>query len=89
MTHIRVDPRKVQTVEMRDGTKYRVGRTGSVLIDNPKHEAELLRHGAPDEGETGWLSPRLGYMAAESKPCACGFSAWPWQTVCPRCGSAL
>ncbi len=89
MTRLRVDPRKVHTVEMRDGTKYKVGRNGSVNIDNPKHEAELRSHGAPDEGETGWLSPRLAYMNVTSKPCSCGFSAWPWQSVCPRCGTAL
>ncbi len=89
MTRLRVDPRKVQAVEMRDGTKYKVGRNGSVLIDHPKHERELLRHGAPEEGETGWLSPRLGYMEVACKSCDCGFNAWPWTKWCPRCGAPL
>ncbi len=90
MSHLRVDPRKVQHVEMRDGTRYPVGRNGIVHVNEPHHEDELRRFGAPDEGATGWVdNMRVGYVAAKGKRCACGFEAWSWTRTCPRCGADL
>lgn len=87
---IRVDPRKVHTVEMRDGTQYPVGRNGWVDINHPKHERELALHGAPEAAETGYLTPRVGVVSSAGKSCPCGsYTGWPWSTECPRCGRSF
>jgi hypothetical protein len=85
---IRVDPRKVQRVEMRDGTSYPVGRNGSVHISDPAHVREMDRHGDPGAG-VGYVAPSLGFVEVGGKTCGCGFDAWPWQRTCPRCGTRL
>jgi hypothetical protein len=87
---IRVDPRRVKVVEMADGTRYPVGRNGTVAIDRPDHAA-AVEHGMGqhDVAETGFIRPRLGFMATGRKDCRCGFTAWPWQDACPRCGAPL
>lgn len=91
MSTIRVDPRKVKVVEMRDGTRYPVGRNGTVAITAGRHEKELadVPTSAYEVGETGFLAPGLGFIDVPGKTCACGFEAWPWQGHCPRCGEAL
>ena len=91
MTRIRVDPRKVQTVEMKDGTRYPVGRNGWVDISAGRHEAEIRLNpaGRHDVAETGFLAPGLGFVETRGRSCVCGFGAWPWQDLCPRCGMAL
>jgi hypothetical protein len=89
--NIHVDPRKVKHVEMKDGTRYPVGRNGTVAITRPDHE-RAVEHGMGqhDMAETGFLRPRIGFVSTGRKDCdACGFGAWPWQTVCPRCGADL
>lgn len=86
---LRVDPRKVTVVEMRDGTRYRPGRNGTVNL-RPEHADEVARFGRPDAGETGFLGPSLGRLDLPGRACpTCGRDFWSWQTVCPRDGSAL
>jgi hypothetical protein len=82
-----VDPRKVRLVEMRDGTKYHVGRNGAVAL-SADHSAEVAKYGQ-QLGETGYIGPTLGYVDLPGRTCGCGFTAWPWQHECGRCGAAL
>jgi hypothetical protein len=89
VSRIRVDPRRVSSVEMKDGTSYPVGRNGWVEVTDPRYERDLTSRGQPDASETGYLPPSLGFAAVAGKTCVCGFAAWPWTTACPRCGAAL
>ncbi len=87
----RVDARKVRGVVMKDGTRYEVGRNGTVQIDEPRHLRELRK--SPARGgnlEVQIEPPTLIVPGAEGRDCEkCGFSAWGWQRTCPRCGTAL
>ena len=87
----RVDARKVRGVVMKDGTRYEVGRHGTVQIDEPRHLQELKHSPARGHGlEVQIESPALSIPGAEGRDCeTCGFSAWGWQTTCPRCGETL
>ena len=68
-----------------------VGRHGTVQIDEPRHLQELKHSPARGHGlEVQIESPALSIPGAEGRDCeTCGFSAWGWQTTCPRCGETL
>ncbi len=84
----KVDPRKVKRVEMTDGTRYDVGRNGTVQIDRPDHLDQLRRRSTDALNAERILEPvRLTAPRMAGRSCAgCGFAAWPWQRTCPRCG---
>lgn len=87
----RVDARKVKGVVMKDGTRYDVGRNGTVHIDRPDHLNELKHSPARGQGlEVQISSPSLIIPGASGRDCGrCGFAAWGWQRECPRCGETL
>ncbi len=87
----RVDPRKVKSVQMRDGTTYEVSRNGYVSIDRNDHLDQLRRRGTDAlNAEQVLESPTLMVHLPDGNVCpGCGFSAWPWQRSCPRCGGRL
>lgn len=77
-----VDPRRVQKVQMKDGTQYPVGRDGHVVITRGDHRAEMDRCGEDGAGHATTFG-------GQGLPCPCGHVAWPWQRECPRCGQVL
>lgn len=86
----RVDPRRVTTVAMKDGTEYRVQRDGTVSIHDARHLEEIKRSPTlRDTAEAQLAQIPLTGVNVQGKSCACGFEAWRWQKVCPRCGAAL
>lgn len=91
MARFKVDPRKVRGVVMKDGTQYEVGRNGTVNIDNPRHLREIRNSpGTKDWHEASLDATTLTVPMATGKYCpACSFSAWGWQTECPRCGADM
>lgn len=87
----RVDPRKVREVVMKDGTTYRVGRSGYVSVRGEHaREMELGASRYHDLGERSVEQITIpGYLGPRGWECpACGFAAWPWQPSCARCGEA-
>ncbi len=86
-----VDPKKVHSVEMADGTKYDVGRNGTVQIDRPDHLDQIRRRSTDAlNAEQVLQSQRMwAPKSAVGRECSCGFVAWAWQRVCPRCGEPL
>lgn len=85
MTRTITLPRGCTGLNLADGTEYKADRFGRVHVDRDDHQRQILRnpqmryYDAVDggvwriRGSEGWI-------------CACSFSAWPWQTECPRCG---
>lgn len=89
MPKFRVDPREVKKVQMKDGTVYTPDRRGYVSVSH-RHEDEMAHSRAPRERKGQDLDYLvLAMPGGAGKSCVCGFTAWTWQTVCPRCGSAL
>ena len=90
MPTFRVDPRMVKRVQMKDGTVYRPDARGYVRVSH-RHEDEMARSRAPRERKGADLDyMTLSMPGADGKECPdCGFGAWTWQYVCPRCGNSL
>ena len=74
-------PNKCIGITMPDGRKYDA-RGGTVEV--PDRDAGTVRR-SHTQG-LGLVTGEVFGFAGEGKSCACGFSAWPWQTICPRCG---
>jgi hypothetical protein len=72
---------------MEDGTVYRARRGGVMTVDDPGHVRAMRRDGRlAIESMHDPHPERLGTVC--SAP-GCRFRGFPWQTECPRCGSAL
>ncbi len=71
------------------GRHARADRRGRVTVDEEtarlvRASSAARRYDALLEVAPGRFRPRAGDRA-----CPCGFSPWPWQSACPRCGAAL
>jgi hypothetical protein len=77
------DPKQARTVVMKDKTSYPVGVNGHVVITDAKHVAEMER------GNKDYFSSAPGVFGGDHRACRCRRSPWPWERVCPRCGSTL
>ena len=83
-------PTGAKDVEMQDGSRYRGrgtlkhGRT--IEVDRSDHiramdSQDSLQRMADFAG---------AHIAKDENVCpSCHFSAWPWQTTCPRCGTEM
>ena len=78
-------PRGGSGLNLADGTEYKADCHGRVHVDRSDHARQILRN------------PQMRYYDAidggvwrihggDGWTCSCGFSAWPWQHECPRCG---
>jgi hypothetical protein len=76
------DPSQAQTVKMKDGTEYKVGHDGHVVITAPDHVAEMER------GNKDYFTSAVSF-GGEGVRCRCRRLAWRWERVCPRCGQVL
>ena len=75
------DPSQAREVKMRDGTTYPVGVGGSFVVTDARHVSELER------GNHDYFTSAVALSAGGGNSCACGFRPWPWQMICPHCGS--
>ena len=82
MTRVRIDQpiNNGGRIEFDDGSRYTV-RNG--FADMPDGKADLLR--------LANVGTRANFNAARGRStiCQCGFHAWSWSQVCPKCGHAL
>ena len=90
MSRFALPPTGAKDVKMDDGSLYRGrgtlkhGRT--IEVENSDHIRAMstqmsLQRMADFSG---------AHIDKDEKHCpACNFSAWPWQSRCPRCGSEL
>lgn len=72
---------------MYDGTVYRsegTYRNGRVIqVDDPVHARKIAEMGNVE----GTVHIAGAAVSVPGRECDdCGFSAWKWQTTCPRCG---
>lgn len=89
MPRYRVDPRRVHTVQMKDGTRYTVPPSGLVTVGH-QHEEEMRRSPVLTGNVDGdAMAMTLALPGGRGRECACGFNGWPWQEVCPKCGAPL
>lgn len=66
-------------VELSNGHRYRPDARGSIDVQDPEDQRTIASYlGAPFIGFSG--------ATTGEKSCRCGFTCWPWQTQCPRCG---
>lgn len=69
--------------------RYYPDRNGRVQVENPDH-IKAIENAAKADG--GWVHKATGVASPKtpSKHCKpCRFSAYKWQTNCPKCGEPL
>jgi hypothetical protein len=76
------DPKLAREVKMKDGTSYPVSPSGSFVITDARHLAEM------DRGDRETYSNAITF-GGKGRECPCGRLAWHWDRSCPRCGQAL
>lgn len=72
-------------VKMLDGTVYNTNRKGEIEIDNQRHIKELKN----DKQLADLVNQKAYSFVAKENNCNCGFTAFSWQTTCPKCGNSL
>lgn len=90
MPRYRVDPRTTKSIEMKDGTRYRVPASGVVSVSH-RHEDEMRRSPTLEGNVNGGMIGLALAMPGGTGPTCerCAFVGWPWQTECPRCERPL
>lgn len=68
-------------VKMLDGTLYKANRQGTIEITDPTHIREVQQ----DKSLNNLMDKQGIYFNTKEKLCECGFCAFSWQAVCPKC----
>ena len=69
--------------------RYNADRTGRVKVDNPEH-ARIIEQSARNDGGVIQKANGMSFRRSPSKYCRpCRFTAYRWQSACPKCGGAL
>jgi hypothetical protein len=76
-------------MDMPDGRKIQADRRGRVRVDD--QTARAIVGSAAYRRYDAMIPLAAGrfYPPADSFVCGCGFSPWPWQDTCPRCGTTF
>jgi hypothetical protein len=77
-----------QGVDMGDGTKYDVDGRGRIEVDE-RHARQMLQSENGRMGAISELVHGFGDVSPGERRCGCGFNAFRWQRVCPRCAAEL
>lgn len=69
--------------------RYDADRNGRVQVDNPEH-ARIIEQSAKLDGGVIQKATGNSFRRTQSKYCRkCIFTAYKWQSVCPKCGGEL
>lgn len=76
-------------LDLPDGRRLSVDRRGQVEVDD--HAARDILGSAAYRRYDALLevAPGRFFPTRADLVCACGFTPWPWQATCPRCGANL
>jgi hypothetical protein len=77
--------RGITGATMEDGTKYRARPGGVMTVDNADHIAAMKRD--PRVMDNIAVETFNGAGVKGRHCLVCNFSAWPWQTQCPKDGT--
>ena len=78
--------RGITGATMEDGTVYRSSRSGSMMVESADHIAAMKRD--PRVADNVVVENYVPYSPEGGRHCPkCGFSAWSWQTKCPKDGT--
>lgn len=82
-------PKNCAGLRMEDGTLYGCKPGERVYVERPDHLAAIRRSG--NAVHIGLTVPYLcvSDLLPDRYCPRCAFNAFPWQRVCPRCGSVL
>ena len=90
MPRFALPPTGAKDVEMQDGSRYRGRGTlkhGRVIEVDRSDHAQAIGTQEHIQRIADFSSVSI---EKETNLCpSCHFSAWPWQTLCPRCGTEL
>jgi hypothetical protein len=76
-------------LDFNDGTSIKADHRGRVVVSDEK-AAEIKGSAAMRRYDAILEVTPMGHTSRPDDPhCACGFSYWPWQHECPKCGSKL
>lgn len=81
-------PKGATGFRMEDGTRYEARPDGRISVDNPAHVSAVERANRNSSGRIGKVVHGAG-RGVGGRECRCGFMAYLWQTICPRCGAKL
>jgi|ERR1035437_2558932 hypothetical protein len=80
-------PKACSGLTMEDGTRYTAPMGGTVTIERDDHIAAVKRSANYTQEHFGRGGLRLTFDQTPGPVCECGFALFPWQSVCPKCGS--
>ena len=76
--------RGITGATMEDGTVYKARRGGVMTVENPDHIAAMKR----DPRVMDNIAVETFHAQVHGRHCpTCEFSAWPWQSECPKDGT--
>jgi hypothetical protein len=81
-------PPGVTGLQMKDGTRYAAGRDGRVTVDRPEHARHIEHLARTDVDAVHRITVGGGGTASKHCP-RCPFTAYAWQSTCPRCSVDL
>ncbi len=83
-------PPECAGLDMSRGDRYNKNRAGYVEVESIAHQEQIKKSFAGTEGFLVFGDRvAIAGTSKDGKECTCGFAAWPWQVVCPKCNQPL